>query len=89
MATAIFGYANFLAFVTRGITFAILHNHARPPRDRRPDGEFIALEERIAEMRGYGWVEGTDAGWKLTTSGQRMVRLRRALLRALRIETVG
>ena len=89
MATALFGYTNFLAFVKRGITFAIIHNHARPPDQRHQDREFIALEERIAEMRGYGWVEGTDAAWRLTGSGQRAVRLRRVLLRALRIETVG
>lgn len=89
MATALFGYTNFLAFVKRGITFAIIHNHARPPDQRHQDREFIALEERIAEMRGYGWVEGTDAAWRLTGSGQRAVRLQRVLLRALRIETVG
>ena len=89
LATALFGYANFLAFVTRGITFAIIHNHARPPRERHPDREFIALEERIAEMRGYGWIESTDAGWRLNDRGRRVVRLRQALLRALRIEAVG
>lgn len=89
MLAALFGYANFLAFVKRGITFSILHNHARPPRERRPDRDFIALDERIAEMRSHGWIEGTDAGWRLTERGRRVVRLRRALLRLLRIEAVG
>jgi hypothetical protein len=89
LSSALFGYANFLAFVKRGITFSILVNHARPPHERHPDADFIALEERIAEMRSHGWVEGDAAGWKLTDSGRRVVRLRRALLRALRIEAVG
>lgn len=89
LAGALFGYANFLAFVKRGITFSILVNHARPPNARRPDGDFITLEERIAEMRGHGWVSGDTAGWTLTASGRRVVRVRRAILRALHIEAVG
>jgi hypothetical protein len=89
LLSAIFAYANFLAFVKRGITFSILANHARPPRERRPDRDFIALEERLAEMHGHGWVEPRGPAWQLTDSGQRVVRVRRALLRALRIEAVG
>ena len=88
--TALFGYANFLAFVKRGITFSILHNHAQPPHLRRPDRDFITLDERISEMRSHAWIEGSDeAGWQLTDSGRRVARLRGLLLRVLRIETVG
>jgi len=89
MGTALFGYANFLAFVKRGITFSIIHNHARPPLSRRPDRDFIALAERIDEMRGHGLIEGDGERWWLNARGQRLVRVRRALLRALRIEAVG
>lgn len=89
LGAALFGYANFLAFVKRGITFSILVNHARPPRDRIQDSDFIALEERIMEMRSHGWIEDADGGWRLTSRGRRVVRVRRALLRALRIEAVG
>ena len=89
IGTALFGYANFLAFVKRGITFSILHNHARPPHARRPDRDFIALAERLDEMLGRGWVDRDGTTWWMNARGQRVVRVRRALLRALRIETVG
>jgi len=89
LGAALFGYANFLAFVKRGITFSILQNHARPPGERRPDADFIFLEDRLEEMRGYGWVEADAAGWRLKAHGQRVVRIRRALLRWLGIEAVG
>ena len=89
IGAALFGYANFLAFVKRGITFSILHNHARPPHARRPDRDFIALEERLDEMRGRGWIDRDGARWRLNARGQRVVRVRRALLRMLRIKVVG
>ena len=89
IGTALFGYANFLAFVKRGITFSILHNHARPRHARRADRDFIALAERMDEMLGRQWVDRDDTQWWLNARGQRVVRVRRALLRALRIETVG
>jgi len=89
IGTAWFGYTNFLAFVKRGITFSILHNHAQLPEFRRPDRDFIALEDRIDEMKGHGWIAGSADGWALTPSGQRVVRIRRTLLRILRIEAVG
>jgi hypothetical protein len=89
IGSAWFGYTNFLAFVKRGITFSILHNHARPPEARRPDRDFIALEDRLAEMHGHGWIARTSDRWALTASGRRVVRMRRLLLRLLRIEAVG
>lgn len=90
MLTALFGYANFLAFVKRGITFSIIDNHARPQHERRPDRDFVALAERLDEMRGYGWIDGEGAGTRrLNARGQRVVRIRRALLRGLGIEAVG
>ncbi len=89
IVTALLAYANFLAFVKRGITFSILHNHAQPPQARRPDRDFIALEERMDEMRGRGWVDRDGERWWLSARGQRVVRVRRALLRVLRIKVVG
>ena len=89
LGSAWFGYANFLAFTKRGITFSILHNHSRPAQARRPDRDFIALEDRIDEMRGHGWIAQSGQMWALTPAGQRVVRIRRALLRLLRIEAVG
>lgn len=88
-ATALFAYANFLAFVKRGITFSILHNHAQPPHARRPDRDFIALEERMNEMSSRGWVDRDGGRWRLNARGHRVVRVRRRLLRLLRIEAVG
>ena len=89
MLTALFGYANFLAFVKRGITFSIIHNHARPQHERRPDRDFVALAERLDEMRGHGWVDEHGGLRRLNQRGQRVVRIRRALLRGLGIEAVG
>jgi hypothetical protein len=89
LAAAIFGYANFLAFVKRGVTFSILSNHARPPSDRIPDYEFIAIDDRLHEMRSHGWAEETAGRWTLTASGRRVARIRARLLRLLRIEAVG
>lgn len=89
IGAAWFGYTNFLAFVKRGITFSIIHNHAMPPDARRRDRDFIALEDRLDEMKGHGWIANTDNGWALTPAGQRVVRIRRLLLRLLRIEAVG
>lgn len=86
---ALFGYANFLAFVKRGVTFSILHNHSLPREQRRPDADFIAIDERLIEMSGHGWTERTGDRWSLTAAGHRVVRVRRALLRILRIEAVG
>lgn len=84
-----FGYANFLAFVKRGITFSIIHNHARPRAQRRPDRDFIALADRIDEMQANGWIARHGDSWALTPAGQRVVTVRRTLLRLLRIEAVG
>jgi hypothetical protein len=89
MLTALFGYANLLAFLKRGITFSILINHARPWDQRRPDRDFITLADRIEEMQSHGWLERVEAGWRLTSSGRRVLHVRRALLRMLRIEAVG
>jgi hypothetical protein len=89
MLAALFGYANMLAFLKRGITFSILMNHARPAHSRRPDRDFINLAERVSEMRSHGWIEGDDNGWRLAESGRRVLRVRRLLLRALGIEAVG
>ena len=89
IGTALFGYANFLAFTKRGITFSILHNHAKPLPARRRDSDFIALLERMEEMRGRGWAERDAAKWWLNARGQQVVRVRRTVLRLLRIETVG
>jgi hypothetical protein len=87
--TALFGYANMLAFLKRGITFSILSNHARPAHERRPDADFIALAERVAEMESHGWLRRQGAGLMLTDRGRRVLRLRRILLQLLRIEAVG
>jgi hypothetical protein len=89
LGAAIFGYANFLAFVKRGVTFSILSNHARDAGDRLPDHEFIAIDDRLDEMRGHGWVRAIDGRWTLTAAGHRVARLRRLLMRLLRIEAIG
>ena len=89
VGAAIFGYANFLAFVKRGVTFSIVSNHTRPPVDRIPDHEFIAIDDRLHEMRNHGWAEQVDGRWGLTPSGHRVARLRALLMRVLRIEAVG
>lgn len=88
-ASAWFGYANFLAFVKRGITFSILHNHAQPRSARRRDRDFIALADRIDEMKAHGWIAHRSGQWALTPAGQRVVTVRRTLLKVLRIEAVG
>jgi hypothetical protein len=87
--TGLFGYFNMLAFLKRGITFSILLNRTKPVGARRPERDFIALATRVDEMRGTGWLEGDDAGWRLSARGRRMLAIRRAILKALRIETVG
>ena len=89
LGAAIFGYANFLAFVKRGVTFSILSNHTRPVAERIPDHEFIAIDDRLREMRGHGWVREIDGRWALTASGRRVARSRRWLMRLLRVEAVG
>lgn len=89
LGAAIFGYANFLAFVKRGVTFSILSNHTRPLAGRIPDHEFIAIDDRLHEMRGHGWAEEIAGRWTLTASGRRVARIRALLLRLLRIEAVG
>ena len=89
LGAAMFGYANFLAFVKRGVTFSILSNHTRPGADRLPDHEFIAIDERLEEMRGHGWAERRDGRWTLTRAGHRVARIRATLMRLLNIEAVG
>jgi hypothetical protein len=89
LGAAIFGYANFLAFVKRGVTFSILSNHTRPAGQRIPDHEFIAIDDRLVEMQNHGWAEAVEGRWRLTTSGRRVAALRRFLMRVLRIEAVG
>jgi len=89
LGAAAFGYANFLAFVKRGVTFSILSNHTRPPAERIPDAAFIAIDDRLHEMQGYGWAEPRDARWSLTSAGHRIARLRELLIRLLQIEAVG
>lgn len=89
LAGALFGYANFLAFVTRGITFSILLNHAQPAGQRRRDVEFVALDRRVAEMQHHGWVEHGSGGWRLTRLGHHIVRVRRTALRLLGARAVG
>lgn len=89
IGAASFAYANFLAFVKRGVTFSILSNHTRPPRERIADEAFIAIDERLVEMRDHGWVEHAGGRWQLTKAGHRVVKLREWLMRVLRIEAVG
>ncbi len=89
LGAAIFGYANFLAFVKRGVTFSIISNHTRLVGDRIPDHEFIAIDDRLLEMRGHGWAEEIDGRWHLTSGGQRVARLRKLLMQVLKIEAVG
>jgi hypothetical protein len=40
-------------------------------------------------MRDHGWIQRGAAGWQLNHRGQRVVRVRRMLLRALGVEAVG
>lgn len=87
--TGLFGYFNMLAFLKRGITFSILLNRTRPAGARRPERDFIALATRVDEMRSTGWLEGDESGWRLSARGRRMLAIRRAILKALQIETVG
>jgi hypothetical protein len=89
LGAAAFGYANFLAFVKRGVTFSILSNHTRPPSERIPDAAFIAIDDRLHEMQGHGWAEPHDARWSLTAAGHRIARVRERLIRLLQIEAVG
>lgn len=90
MVTALFGYYNFLAFVKRGVTFAILHNRTRPIDERRPDSDFIGIGERVASMRSENWIEGDDlSGYVLTAKGASILRVRRLLFSVLRIRAVG
>lgn len=89
IGAASFGYANFLAFVKRGVTFSILSNHTRPLRQRIPDEAFIAIDERLVEMRDHGWAALTGGRWQLTEAGHRVVKLREWLMRVLHIEAVG
>ena len=89
LGAALFGYANFLAFVKRGVTFSILANHSRREGDRLADHEFIAIEDRLHELRGHGWAEERGGRWQLTATGHRVARGRRLLMRLLRIEAVG
>ena len=89
LGAALFGYANFLAFVKRGVTFSILSNHTRPPAQQLPDHAFIAIEDRLHEMRQHGWAVERDGRWALTPAGHRVARLRQWLLTVLHIEAVG
>jgi len=89
LGAALFGYANFLAFVKRGVTFSILSNHTRPPAQRLPDHAFIAIKDRLHEMRQHGWAVERDGRWALTEAGHRVARLREWLLTVLQIEAVG
>lgn len=89
LGAAIFGYANFLAFVKRGVTFSIVSNHARRTGERLPDHEFIAIDDRLREMKAHGWVEQAGGRWALTASGHRVARIRAWSMRILRIEAVG
>jgi len=89
LASALFAYVNFLAFVKRGVTFSILRNHAQPSARRRQDDEFIAVDQRLEEMRGHGWIAHGVGGWALTRQGRRVLEVRRGLLRLLRTETIG
>ena len=89
LGAAMFGYANFLAFVKRGVTFSILSNHERTVADRLPDDQFIAIDDRLEEMRGHGWVRLVESRWMLTAAGHRVASVRRVLMRLLRIEAIG
>lgn len=89
LGSALFAYANFLAFVKRGVTFSILRNHAQPSSRRLRDDEFIAVDQRLEEMRGHGWIADGLGGWALTRQGRRVLDVRRGLLRLLRTETIG
>lgn len=89
LGAAIFGYANFLAFVKRGVTFSIISNHTRRAGDRLPDHAFIAIDDRLLEMKSHGWADDSGGRWALTPSGQRVARLRALLMRLLKIEAVG
>ena len=90
MLTSLFGYFNFLAFVKRGVTLSMLHNHTRPQAERRPDRDYIALDQRIGEMTGHDWIRGDrENGYALTQKGARVLRIRRTLLGVLGIKAVG
>ena len=90
MLTALFGYYNFLAFVKRGVTFAILHNRTRPIDERHPDSDFIGIDQRVAAMRGQNWIEGDNlSGYVLTAKGVFILRVRQLLFRVLRIRAIG
>jgi hypothetical protein len=86
---ALFGYYNFVAFSKRGVTFAILANHARPARERQDDAAFIDLKLRLVETRGHGWVREGPGGFRLTRKGRAVLRLYRLALAVLRVEAVG
>lgn len=89
LGAAMFGYANFLAFVKRGVTFSIVSNHTRPVADRVPDFAFIAIEDRLLEMKSHGWADEAGGRWALTPAGRRVADIRRWLMRILNIEAVG
>lgn len=89
LGAALFGYANFLAFVKRGVTFSILSNHTQPPQSRLADHAFIAIEDRLHEMRRHGWAIERNGRWELTAAGHRVARIRQWLLTVLNIEAVG
>lgn len=89
LGSAIFAYANFLAFVKRGVTFSILSNHTRPAAERLADHEFIAIDDRLLEMKRHGWAETRDGRWTVTAAGHRVARIRAWLMRILRIKAVG
>jgi hypothetical protein len=60
MVSALFGYYNFLAFVKRGATFSMIYNRTRPVTDRRPDSDFIAIDQHVETMLSLGLIEGDD-----------------------------
>jgi hypothetical protein len=88
-AGSLVAYYNFVAFSKRGITFAILRNHSRPPQLRVNDEEFIDLQLRLEETQRNGWVVGGLDGYRLTRKGKMVAWIYRRALSLLQAETIG
>jgi hypothetical protein len=88
-ACALFAYYNMVAFIKRGITFAILLNHARRVDMRDNDETFIDLRLRIREMQDHGWIVEHSHSYSITASGSLVLAIYRFALRVLGIEPIG
>lgn len=86
---ALFAYFNYVAFIKRGITFSIIMNHAKDPKDRKNDMEFMDINMRLEEMLNSGWIYKDNDGFTLTKQGRFVLKLYKFIVNMLKIDRIG